>query len=227
MSLHVDLKSHLESCIAELNLPQNPYFHALCSGQMSKQQFLKSQIEFAPMVHFFSRPMAQVIASVPDPGPRVALVGNLWEEHGRGVMEHVHGRTILTLIDRLGGDSSQIDLSQPSHTARIFNETLRSVSSFEDYRFSAATFAGIERTFVDVSTMIFQSIVDQGWLSADRITHYGLHRKLDMEHAEDFLKVVNHDWNDARSRSLIKDGVQFGSRLFSNTYIGLYNDTIN
>ncbi|RBB33077.1 iron-containing redox enzyme family protein [Burkholderia reimsis] len=227
MSLHAGLKNYLESCINDLNLTKNPYFKSLCSGEMSKQQFLRSQVEFASMVHFFSRPMAQVIANVPDPLPRVALVGNLWEEHGKGVKENVHGKTILTLIDRLGGDSAQIDLSQPTPNARIFNETLRSVSSFEDYRFSTATFAGIERAFVDISTMIFQSIVAHGWLPAERITHYGLHRTLDIEHAEDFLKVVNQDWNNARSQDLIKNGIRFGSRLFANTYIGFYNDMLN
>ncbi|WDR97984.1 TenA family transcriptional regulator [Burkholderia ambifaria] len=227
MSIHSDLKDYLEACIADLDLSMNPYFKALRSGEMSKQQFLRSQIEFAPMVHFFSRPMAQVIANVPNPMPRVALVGNLWEEHGKGVKENVHGKTILTLIDRLGGDSTQIDLSQPTPYARIFNETLRSVSSFEDYRFSTATFAGIERAFVDISTMIFQSIVDHGWLPAERITHYGLHRTLDIEHAEDFLKVVDQDWRNGQSKDLIKSGIRFGSRLFSNTYIGFYNDMLD
>ncbi|AZE48376.1 hypothetical protein C4K04_2704 [Pseudomonas chlororaphis] len=224
MSLHVDLKDYLETCISELNLSENLYFKMLCGGKMSKQQFLKSQIEFAPMVYFFSRPMAQVIANIPEAPPRVALVGNLWEEHGQGILENVHGQTILTLIDRLGGNASNIDLNNPSPNARIFNEALRGVSSFEDYRFSASMFAGIERTFVDISTMIFQSIVDRGWLTADQITHYGLHRELDVEHSEDFLKVVNKDWEGGTFKPLIKEGIRFGCHLFANTYVGFYND---
>lgn len=224
MSLHAELKNHMESCVSELNLPENPYFKTLCSGEMSKQQFLSSQIEFAPMVYFFSRPMAQVIANVPEAAPRVALVGNLWEEHGQGVMEKVHGKTISILIDRLGGDSSRVDMSKPSPNARVFNETLRSVSSFEDYRFAASMFAGIERTFVDISTMIFQSIVDGGWLKPSQITHYGLHKELDIEHAEDFLKVVDKDWSQPQFQPLIKDGVRFGCHLFANTYVGFYNN---
>lgn len=223
MSLHMDLKECLEASISELNLSKNLYFQMLCNGGMSKQQFLLSQVEFAPMVHFFSRPMAQVIANIPESTPRVALVGNLWEEHGQGIVENVHGQTILTLINRLGGNASNIDLSKPSVNARIFNEALRGVSAFEDYRFSTAMFAGIERTFVDVSTMIFQSIVDQGWLGGDQITHYGLHRELDIEHAEDFLKVVDGDWRAGTFRSEIKDGIRFGCHLFANTYTGFYN----
>ena len=69
---------------------------------------------------------------------------------------------------------------------KIFNEPLRVASSFEDYRFSASIFAGIERAFVDVSTMFFQSIAEHGWLPASQITHYGLHKELDIKHFEDF-----------------------------------------
>ncbi|AOK31017.1 hypothetical protein AQ611_10595 [Burkholderia singularis] len=227
MTLHADLKDYLESCVAELNLPQHPYFKKLCSGEMSKQQFLKSQIEFAPMVYFFSRPMAHVIASMPEAASRISLVENLWEEHGKGVPEQMHGQTILTLIDRLGGDSSSIDLNAPSPNARTFNETLRGVSSFQDYRFAVSMFAGIERTFVDISTMIFQAIVDRGWLDAAQITHYGAHKELDIGHAEDFLRVVNSDWNDVRFKPLIKDGARFGCHLFANTYIGFYNGMLH
>lgn len=224
MPVCLDLKDCLETCIAELNLPENVYFKMLCSGKMSKQQFLKSQMEFAPMVYFFSRPMAQVIANIPEAPPRVALVGNLWEEHGQGVPENVHGQTILTLIDRLGGDSSSIDLNNPSPNARIFNEALRGVSTFENYRFAVSMFAGIERTFADISALIGQSIVDQGWLDVHQVTHYGLHKALDIEHAEDFLSVVDNDWQEGVFKSSIKEGIRFGCHLFAHTYTGFYNN---
>ncbi|WP_081063725.1 TenA family transcriptional regulator [Burkholderia multivorans] len=224
MSLNSALKDHLESTVFNLKLHENPYFKMLCSGAMSKGQFLQSQIEFAPLVQFFNRPMAQVIANIPDAILRIALVDNLWEEHGKGVPEKVHGKTILTLIDRLGGDSAKVDQSRPSSNVRIFNEALRGASAFEGYRFAAAMFGGIERTFVEVSSMIFQSIVDQSWLPADKVTHYGLHKELDIQHAEDFLMVVNQDWHDPIHQREIKDGVQFGASLFANVYTGFYHN---
>lgn len=113
MSLNIELKNQLESSILDLNLPENPYFKSLTSGEMTHEQFLNSQLEFASMVYFFSRPMAQIIANISDPISRIALVGNLWEEHGQGIKENVHGNTILTLIERLGGDISSIDLQNP------------------------------------------------------------------------------------------------------------------
>lgn len=223
MTLNSELKNYLESAVQKLNLPQHPYFKALCSGELSREQFVETQKEFATMVFFFSRPMAQIIANVPDPIPRIAIVENLWEEHGQGIQENVHGNTILTLINRLGGDASSVNIHQPPLTARVFNETLRSVSSFSDYRFASAVYAGIERTFVDASSMIYESILNQGWLEEKRITHYGLHKEIDIEHAEDFLKVVNNNWHDEVAQVFIKDGIQFGSHLLSSAYTGFYH----
>ncbi|AMG68422.1 TPA: iron-containing redox enzyme family protein [Providencia stuartii] len=222
MSLNIELKNQLESSILDLNLPENPYFKSLTSGEMTHEQFLNSQLEFASMVYFFSRPMAQIIANISDPISRIALVGNLWEEHGQGIKENVHGNTILTLIERLGGDISSIDLQNPPPNARIFNEALRGVSAFCDFRFAASMYAGIERTFVDVSCMIFEAITKEGWLPEDKITHYGLHRELDIEHSEDFLKVVNQYWDEPKYQFMIKEGIKFGCQLFANAYVGFY-----
>lgn len=222
MSLHKELKECLELSVSQLKLTEIPYFNKLCAGEMSKGEFLNSQIEFAPMVHNFSRSLALVIANIPDALNRISLVENLWEEHGRGIKDKVHGQTILGLIDRLGGVPSDIDLNKPSINARIFNEALRSVSSFEDYRFSTSVFAGIERTFVDVSTMIYQSIVGCGWLEESQVIHYELHRELDIQHSEEFLLVVNKDWGESEhSRALIEGGIRFGAGLFANFYVGI------
>ncbi|MBJ6766034.1 iron-containing redox enzyme family protein [Myxococcaceae bacterium JPH2] len=191
----------------------------LCSEELSKQRFLDSQIEFAAMAHFFNRPMARRIANIPDAKPRVALVENLWEEHGKGIMEKVHGQTLLTLMDRLGGDSSKIDLQGPTPTARIFNEALRSVSSFEDCRFAASVFA-------DISEPVCKAIVTQGWLKADQITHDSQLKEMDIQHADDFLQTVNTDWNTPSLQPLIRDGLRFGCQLFANADWGFYSSMI-
>jgi pyrroloquinoline-quinone synthase len=224
MSLNPKLKDHLETAIFSLKLEEHPYFQALLSGKVSKSQFLKSQIEFSHAVSFFSRPMAQVISNIPETIPRMAIVDNLWEEHGKGIPEKVHGQTILTLIDRLGGNSSEIDQTSLTPNIEIFNQSLRGASAFEDYRFAASMFGAIERTFVDISGMICSAIINNGWLPEGKITHYSLHKEIDIIHAEDFLKVVNNDWDNEDHRKTIKDGVMFGAYLFTNVYSGFYSD---
>lgn len=222
MELRIELKDCLEATNEALAVSRHPWFHALRSGNVTKDEFLRTQIEFSHLVQFFNRPMAVVIANIHDATKRMAIVENLWEEHGKGNPDKVHGRTILTLIDRLGGTSATIDRSSLTDNVRAFNNALRSVAAFESYRYACAVFAGIERSFVDISSELCQSIIDNGWLTEDRITHYALHKQIDIEHAQDFLKVANEDWETPFYRDEIQEGLRFGGRLFLNVYTNFY-----
>jgi pyrroloquinoline-quinone synthase len=218
LSLPPDLKDYLETAAYTLKLDDHPYFSGLLNGKISRKGFLDSQMQFAHLVQFFSRPMASMIANIPNAERRMVIVDNLWEEHGKGDKDKIHGRTILTLIDRLGGDSASVAKTAISPSIEIFNTALKGIATFDDYRVSAAVFSGIERTFVDVSSLICQAIIARGWLPADQITHYALHKELDIQHAEDFLAVVEEDWADAESKAMIKRGIRLGSELFARVY---------
>lgn len=225
MSLPLDLKNFLETTVSTLKLEAHPYFSALVNGGISKKGFLDSQMSFAHLVEFFSRPMASMVANIPNAHRRMMIVDNLWEEHGKGNPEKIHGRTILTLIDRLGGDSAQVAHNEVTPSIQIFNTALKGIATFEDYRISAAVFSGIERAFVDISTLICKAIVNRGWLPVESITHYALHKELDIRHAEDFLAVVQDDWiNHPESREMIKHGVKLGAELFVRVYTDFANE---
>jgi len=220
MPINKDMKDFIETFVTVLDIPNHPFFSQLSSGNFTKDQFIQNQIEFSHLVSFFNRPMAQVIANIENSTRRMAIVENLWEEHGQGDPEKVHGKTILTLIDRLGLDSSKITKESLSPNILIFNEALRSAATFNSYHFSTAMFGAIERVFVDVSSLICQAIVDNGWLRLEEITHYCLHKEIDMQHAEDFFMVVNDDWESSEHQATIKEGIYFGANLFLNVYSG-------
>jgi pyrroloquinoline-quinone synthase len=222
--LNQAIKDHLESIISSTDLEKQVFFQVLRKGEISKHQFLKTQMEFSHMVAFFNRPMAMMVANIPNAQKRMAIVGNLWEEHGQGVPEKIHGKTILTLIERLGGNVDDINEDSYTTNVKIFNNSLKSIAASENYQFSAAVFAGIERLFVEISTEICDAIVKNNWLPLDRVTHYALHKEIDIQHAEDFLKVVNNDWDTPEHQKSIKDGIKFGIELFLNVYSGLYNN---
>lgn len=224
MKLNPSIKDCLEEQNRLLNIEKHPFFVDLNNGKISKEQFLKTQIEFSHLVKYFNRPMAQVVVNIPDAIKRMAIIGNLWEEHGNGIPEKVHGKTIITLIERLGGNIDKIDESSFTSNIKAFNYALRSVAAFEDYHFATAVFGGIERSFVDISTQICKGIAGNGWLSEERITHYALHKEIDIQHAEDFLKVSNDDWDDLVHQKTIREGIEFGGRLFLNVYTGFHSE---
>src|SRR4051812_15114042 len=63
-------------------LRSNPYLRALKTGSMSLAQFRHSQEQFFWAVSFFSRPMAAMVARIPDAKARLDILHNVVEEHG-------------------------------------------------------------------------------------------------------------------------------------------------
>lgn len=220
--LNSELNSFLEHSVNNLNIGETPFFAALKSGQMTKSQFLDTQIDFSYAVQYFSRPMAMCIANIPDAEMRMPIVANLWEEHGKGDKNNIHGQTILTLINRLGCDISKINLNNTPINVNVFNQLLRGAAIFEDYKFSASMFGAIERLFAEISGHIHKAIVRNRWLTSEKVTHYGLHKDLDIQHAEEFMLIVDKEWENPESKKQIQQGVLFGLEIFSNLYTGFY-----
>jgi pyrroloquinoline-quinone synthase len=218
MALPIGLKDYLETTVGSLRLEAHPYFSNLLNGNTSKSAFVESQKHFAYMVKYFSRPMASVIANIPNAITRSALVANLWEEHGQGDPQRIHGRTIVTLVERLGGDVDALPEDEVVPVVDVFNSALKGIAAYQDYRLSTSVFGGIERTFVDVSHLICKGIISRGWLPEGQITHYSLHKEIDIRHAEEFLEVAAESWGDPDGQVLIKRGIRLGARLFANVY---------
>ena len=221
---NIVLNLYLEESVKNINLEDISFFSSLIEGEITKEQFIESQLKFSHAVMYYSRPLAICIANIPNAVQRMPVVGNLWEEHGKGNKNDIHENKIITLISRLGGNVNNINKDNKSINVLIFNQLLRGVSSFEDYRFSVAMFAAIERLFVDISSCICNAIKSNNWLEADRITHYELHKEIDIIHAEELLKVVEKEYQKAEGKLLVQQGVKFGLEIFINLYVGLYKE---
>lgn len=222
MALPEDLKDVLESEVAKLDLERHPFFTALLTGTMPKESFIDSQIQIAFLVRSFAAPMAAIAAGIPGDDMRLSVVENLWEQYGKGKPEKIHGRSLLALIERLGGDLAIMEDMQASAPIAGFNVSIKAIASYEDYQVSTAVFAGIERVYTETSSLIFRAIVAQGWLAAQDIAHYRLHTAAYDENAEAFLRLVGDDWIlDGDSRALIKNGIKLGAALFARVYTNL------
>ena len=90
------------------DFPRQPYFRALIQGGMSREVFLESQRHFAHAVAFFPRPMAALVARLPDPRQRLDLLRNLVEEHGDLPSDELRER-ILREIQLFVGSAPQHD----------------------------------------------------------------------------------------------------------------------
>lgn len=214
----------IDDIARETDHPTNPYLVALAESSFERADFLETQIQFHSAVVFFSRPMAAVAAKIPSRRLRVEVLRNVWEEHGEGHESDQHGSTFLEFLRRLGGvEEADIDRRPLWPEVRMFNTTLTGACVMDDYRVGVGVMGMIEFMFSDISARIGQAIVHHGWLSADRLTHYSLHRELDIKHAADFFDVLRPAWDEGTSsRYSIEQGLRLGAYAFDTLYRGLF-----
>jgi pyrroloquinoline-quinone synthase len=208
---------------ARLRPLENPYFTALAGGDLSREDFVETQIQFLFAVAFFSRPMAALAGRLPRPEMRLSLLENVYEEHGQGKLRFSHERTFLALLGRLGVGLEQIERRALWPEVRAFNTTLVGVCTLDDTLTALAVLGIIEDLFAGISATIGQGIVARGFLPKDQVVHYAVHEKLDEEHAEGFYRELDGPWAaHPRHAYQIRQGLELGAYAFLALYEGLY-----
>lgn len=215
----------VEAVLARVPYRENPYFTALHDGSFEREDFIETQIQFYMAVIFFSRPMAAVAARIPSAERRVEVVRNIWEEHGEGHAQLMHGSTFQSFLSSLGVDDTEaIEGRALWPEVRQFNTALSGACVLDEFLVGVSVMGMIEYMFSDISGIIGRGVVAQGWVEETALVHYGLHEKLDIKHAQDFFNVAAPRWNqgDVNDRYIIEQGLHLGAYIFDALYRGLY-----
>ena len=207
----------------------NGYFSALHDDSMSREVFVRTQKQFYFAVRYFSRPMAALMARMPDSASRQGLIHNLSEEHGFDdeAEDHVpgfdpavaHDLTFLSFLRTLGVTAQEMAKEHEAPGVRAFNVGLMGTCTMERIETAFGCLGVIEYAFADICELIGRKVVDRGWIAPEDLVHYKLHAQIDKRHAADFFKVVDGAWNrDPAARLAIGDGIQLGLHLFNRLY---------
>ena len=219
------MQTLIDNILTETNYANNPYFVALKEKRFAKDDFVETQIQFYFAVLFFSRPMAAVAAKVPNPMLRLAIIRNVWEEHGDGDLTNLHGHTFSELLHRLGvNEMEEIHKRALWPQTRRFNTVLAGACGLDEYLVGVSTLGIIELMFSDISNLVGNGIIHNGWVSKDKMIHYNLHEKLDIKHAQDFFDVLTPNWESGNpeDRYFIEQGLRLGAFAFNSFYEDLY-----
>ncbi|PCJ52235.1 MAG: hypothetical protein COA79_24210 [Planctomycetota bacterium] len=213
----------IEQILQEINHQDNPYFTKLLNKEFKKDDFIETQIQFYFAVIFFSRPMAALAAKIPTAELRLEVIRNVWEEHGEGNIDSMHGNTFLILLDRLGSISTQdIDSRALWPCVRHFNTTLIGACVLDEYLIGVGMMGMIEHMFSQISGWIGKGIIENDWIQKDQLIHYAAHEDLDVKHSEDFFNVLKKSWEKKSDRYYIEQGLRLGAYMFNLLYDGLY-----
>lgn len=213
----MNLDSFVENLLARNDFRKISFFTSLLNGEMSKEEFLKTQYQFYYAVIYFTLPMALVAASIPSYEERVNIIKNLWEEHGEGNLTSTHGKTFEEFLRRLIG-KSKLNHVQPGKAVTLFNSTLQETCKHSHFLKGVAAIGMIERMFADISSVIGKAIIEKGWLRKEDMIHYSVHQELDCIHAEDFFSILRPYANDKDNAKMIEEGLILGQEIFLKLY---------
>jgi len=200
-----------------------PYFAALTAKELSREDFVETQVQFLHAVVYFSRPMLALAARLPSAAWRAPLLENADDEHGAGDFTQTHEQTFLALLRVLGVEASQIDERAMWPEVRAFNTALMGACALDDPFTGLAMLGMIEDMFAGISGFLGEAIVANGWAARDELVHYTVHEELDIEHAEDFYRPLLSAWDTSpRAAYQIEQGLELGAYIFMQLYDGLF-----
>ncbi len=218
VSLAPRISARAHGLLADVGIWTNPYLTSLRNGTMSRAGFARSQAQFFFAVAFFARPLAGLVARLPDYASRIDILHNVVEEHGDFTLAKSHAATFAEFLRRLGVDADRVRSAGPHPAVSAFNSVLYSACLLEELEVGIAAVGIIEYAFATISARIGEAVLASAWVPAGRLVHYGLHAELDVRHAEEFFAILEPKWSDPASRALIERGLALGAHVFDRLY---------
>ncbi len=196
----------------------NPYLERLQNGSMSLEGFRASQEQFFFAVTFFPRPMAALVARIPDPRHRLDILHNLVEEHGEFDEKAFHHNTFQSFLGSIGSRVETLERQPVAPPLRAFNSVLSSACLLDELEVGVACMGIIEYAFAGISAVVGQAVIKRGWVEPEKMVHYNLHAEIDERHAAEFFRVIEPAWAQEDRRYFIQQGLELGIYVFDRLY---------
>jgi pyrroloquinoline-quinone synthase len=161
--------------------------------------------------------MLCLMARLPVPQQRLGLLDNVLEEHGDFDSARFHAATFRRFCGSLGVDETVLDQDRPGPAVTAFNLALWGLCQTQTPEHAFAGLGIIELAFAQISATIGKTVVERGWLPADRLVHYRLHAELDIEHAAELSRATRL-FEQPPIRQTIVAGLELGAYLFDRLY---------
>ena len=217
------MNTYVAALKERLAVRELPYLVGLHGGELSREDFVETQIQFFFAVVFFSRPMLALAGRLPRPELRLAVLENVADEHGKGRLRFCHESTFLQLLTRLQVSPPEIDRRALWPEVRSFNTALAGLCLLDDMPTALAALGMIEDLFATISARIGAGIVARGWLPDGEVIHYATHEHLDEEHADGFYQPLRAPYAEhPRPRYQIEQGLELGAHLLVDLYAQLW-----
>ncbi len=201
--LEEELKPQIEKIL------NHRFIHRIRDGYLNKQQLQYFALQYSIYIQHFPRFLSACAANVLDDETRLALVDNLWDEHGNGKIEDSHRVLYKNFAMALGISSEMYDNAQPIVTTEICVENIFNMCQDRDFRVGLGALGpGTEYFTDDEYRIIVSGLEKYDFISKEALRFWHVHISLDEDHYSDMVKSIEPWTRDIDGQDKIREGAR-------------------
>ena len=183
------------------------FLNRIKDGWLNKSQLHYFVGQYGIYCRYFPRFLAAAAANIPDDQTRMAIVENLWEEHGEGVLAKSHRILYNNFAKAVGFTIEELEAVTPLATTEICIENLLDMCRNQHFLVGLGAMGpGTEYFTNDEYRIIEGGMKSYKFLSAEDVEFWTVHISLDEHHYSDMIDSVRK-WADTdENKELIRKG---------------------
>jgi pyrroloquinoline-quinone synthase len=167
------------------------------------------------VVKNFPRFLSAITANIDNYLIRMPLVENLFEEHGRMNLEHVHLQSYVDFLKQIGISTADLETFEPCAGVVAYVRSVLDLCLHYHYLEGLAALGVIEDIVHQVSPIIGQT-TKKNIVDINRVSHFTEHEVLDEQHSKEIYALLHY--TNEQEKQLIKHGLTLGAYYHSRLY---------
>lgn len=213
------LKGLTVELFARQSVETHPLFQLLESERLTAEESRAIGLDIYHVVDAFPRFLSGVLTHMHDFRERMDLVENLYAEHGRMRVEHVHVVTYRHFLHALGLDDARIDASEPGLAAEVYVRGLLALCKKDDPAEALGALGVIEEIVARVSPIVGRYGTRRLAAGESQGSHFSVHEALDLSHADEIYTLAARTAARGREKEVrrgIALGFYYQTRLYTD-----------
>lgn len=201
--LLVDLEELVERVV------EPAFIRRLTAGDVTPDGVRTFACEYLYYCERFPRVVCAVAMNVPEDRTRLALVQNLWDEHGQGDVNQSHRELYYRFVEALGLDLTDARERASTVTRKYVDDLFGYCQNSGFLHGLGALGPGTEYTTTRQYSSIVDGLSGSGFLDENALEFFRVHIEGDPMHFSDFTRALGPFLSDSASCTAVREGAVF------------------
>ncbi|MCO6462350.1 MAG: iron-containing redox enzyme family protein [Saprospiraceae bacterium] len=187
----------------------HPVVDAIHNARLNIEQLRLFALQYYIYCSYFPRFLCACAANIPDDNTRMAIIENIWEEHGSGKLSGSHRVLFEKFALSLGLTQNQLKEAHPIPSTLINVEYLLNMCQDDSFIKSLGALGpGTEFFTSQEYEKIYRGLQKVDGLTEDDLEFWSVHITLDDHHYSDMLSSIRPWIRDEDDARLLKEGAE-------------------